>query len=134
MTWAEVKYYFLISEILRLICDQMLMKILWPGEYENTTCKSIWGSDPYFVSPDLAPHARFVTPQCGKLVQGKSTILNLFVANNDRVHFRNPFTKKNKLRRDNVLCRKRKLLIDGVCLIFDRCHTYTGSHFHRKKK
>jgi len=57
----------------------MLMKILWPTEHGNTTCKSIWGTDPYFVSPDLAPHARFVTPQCGRLIQGKTINLGLRV-------------------------------------------------------
>ncbi len=51
MTWAE-----------------MLMKILWTERHHKTTCKSFWGTDPYFVSPDLAPHARFVTPQCERLI------------------------------------------------------------------
>ena len=51
MTWAE-----------------MLMKILWAERHPKTACKSFWGTDPYFVSPDLAPHARFVTPQCERLI------------------------------------------------------------------
>jgi len=51
MTWAE-----------------MLMKILWAERHPKTACKSFWGTDPYYVSPDLAPHARFVTPQCERLI------------------------------------------------------------------
>lgn len=51
MTWAE-----------------KLMKILWTERHPKTTCKSFWGTDPYYVSPDLAPHARFVTPQCERLI------------------------------------------------------------------
>jgi hypothetical protein len=46
------------------------MKMLW-AEKRTIACKSFWGTDPYFVSPDLAPHARFVTPQCGTLIPGK---------------------------------------------------------------
>lgn len=51
MTWAHV-----------------LMKILWAERHPKIACKSFWGTDPYFVSPDLAPHARFVTPQCERLI------------------------------------------------------------------
>jgi ankyrin repeat protein len=51
MTWAE-----------------KLMKILWAERHPRTACKSFWGTDPYYVSPDLAPHARFITPQCERLI------------------------------------------------------------------
>jgi hypothetical protein len=46
----------------------MLMKRLWAERHPKIACKSFWGTDPYFVSPDLAPHARFVTPQCERLI------------------------------------------------------------------
>jgi ankyrin repeat protein len=47
---------------------EMLVKNLWSETHSGTTCKSFWGTDPYYVSPDLAPHARFVTPQCDRLI------------------------------------------------------------------
>jgi hypothetical protein len=39
--------------------------------------KSFWGSDPFYTSPDLSPHSRFITPQCGRLIQGKKTPRNI---------------------------------------------------------
>lgn len=51
----------------------MLIKMLWTEKHPKVACKSFWGTDPYFVSPDLAPHARFVTPQCERLIPGKSS-------------------------------------------------------------
>jgi hypothetical protein len=35
--------------------------------------KSFWGTDPFYTSPDLSPHSRFITPQCGILIQGEKT-------------------------------------------------------------
>ena len=32
--------------------------------------KSLWGNDPFYSSADLSPHARFITPQCGRLIKG----------------------------------------------------------------
>ncbi|KAH6667730.1 ankyrin repeat-containing domain protein [Halenospora varia] len=30
--------------------------------------KSLWGTDPFYTSSDLSPHARFIAPQCGALI------------------------------------------------------------------
>jgi hypothetical protein len=57
------------------------MKTVWPKKHKNATCQSIWGSDPYPVSPDLGPHARFVIPQCRKLILGKKVDIILAVSN-----------------------------------------------------
>jgi hypothetical protein len=58
----------------------MLLKALWKQTHGNAPCKSFWGVDPYFVSPDLAPHARFVTPQCERLIASEYYGLRMFAA------------------------------------------------------
>jgi ankyrin repeat protein len=62
----NLRWYHIPSN--NMTWDEMLMKILWAEKHPKTTCKSFWGTDPYFVSPDLAPHARFITPQCERLI------------------------------------------------------------------
>ncbi|KAE9378683.1 hypothetical protein N431DRAFT_325760 [Stipitochalara longipes BDJ] len=52
MTWAEM--------LITGICQDKKMPAY----------KSLWGTDPFYTSPDLSPHARFIAPQCGRLVRG----------------------------------------------------------------
>jgi ankyrin repeat protein len=81
----------------------MLIKILWAKRHPNTACKSFWGTDPYFVSPDLAPHARFVTPQCERLIPDafeEPTKFNTLSTDNTPLAENRP-TKDNEPPADN---------------------------------
>ncbi|KAE9382220.1 hypothetical protein N431DRAFT_394088 [Stipitochalara longipes BDJ] len=51
MTWAEM--------LITSLCNEKNMPVY----------KSFWGMDPFYTSPDLSPHSRFITPQCGRLIQ-----------------------------------------------------------------
>ncbi|RDW56403.1 hypothetical protein BP6252_14169 [Coleophoma cylindrospora] len=56
MTWVEM--------LITSICQEKKMPAY----------KSLWGVDPFYTSPELSPHARFIAPQCGRLVRDGSNI------------------------------------------------------------
>jgi hypothetical protein len=61
---------YLIAIVNRSLHKQMLITSLC-NQKSMPSYKSLWGTDPFYDSPDLSPHARFITPQCGRLIQGE---------------------------------------------------------------
>jgi len=68
MTWAEVCIQWRFTN--RSLHRQMLITSVC-NQKRMPAYKSLWGTDPFYTSPDLSPHARFITPQCGRLTQGE---------------------------------------------------------------
>ncbi|RDW58477.1 hypothetical protein BP5796_12407 [Coleophoma crateriformis] len=56
MTWVEM--------LITSICQEKNMPAY----------KSLWGVDPFYTSPELSPHARFIAPQCSRLVRDGSNM------------------------------------------------------------